>query len=156
MKTLKTIITATVMLFALTSTQQTQAQTKEETLEWLQINGNNYLQNDVECNWSDGSSKYYSYIYSFTEDSIILNHNKNKIFYKDVLFVSDISQLDEEEITGKGYCTDYLLIYINTNSGKKAFNIKNNQKSRENAHRALKAIMHMAKLSGAKENKQIF
>ena len=35
MKTLKTIITATVMLFALTSSQQTQAQTKEETIAWI-------------------------------------------------------------------------------------------------------------------------
>ena len=47
-------------------------------------------------------------------------------------------------------------LYELSYSAKKDFNKKNNQKSRENAHRALKAIMHMAKLSGAKENKQIF
>ena len=35
MKTLKTIITTTILLFALTSAQQTQAQTKEETIAWI-------------------------------------------------------------------------------------------------------------------------
>lgn len=35
MNTLKTIITATILLFAITSTQQVKGQTKEETIAWI-------------------------------------------------------------------------------------------------------------------------
>lgn len=57
MKTLKTIITTTILLFALTSTQHTQAQTKEETIAWIKEKFEKYFDSYGEFSYSKEGAK---------------------------------------------------------------------------------------------------
>ncbi len=57
MKTLKTIITTTILLFALTSTQHTQAQTKEETIAWIKEKFEKYFDRYGEFSYSNEGAK---------------------------------------------------------------------------------------------------
>jgi len=173
MNTLKTIITIAIVLFALTSTQQTQAQTKEETLEWLRTNGKEFVNvtdRDSEIvNGSTFNNRRVHYISDIDEDGLIyrmdayLNGEKKdeyseyyhipfKAFlYEDVETLSNVKAGMENNVYGF-----YIRFYKENSQTPTGFWLYYDINKEKDAKRTIKAIMHMAKLSGAKENKQIF
>src|SRR5690554_806106 len=94
MKQLKTITTAILLLCTVSAF----AQTKEETLEWLNQN-NGYCA--ISWRFSQGTYVDVNYYYTFYEDYIIREYNldyvlssSDKNYYKEIL-LQDISKLDE-------------------------------------------------------------
>ncbi len=160
-------------------------QTKEETIEWLNRNGKAFLRT-TECERPFNDERIYIKHYIEIEKDILKVFgdesfskrtgrgtyfkyiNWNQILYEDVSTVPIEVNLsdkcpefkyfkvkvlgyksgykpDDKEARNDEGCTNDCTIYL-------AFDSNN----LENAKRTLKAIMHLAKLSGAKENKQTF
>lgn len=181
MKVLKTKLAAFLLLQALFSF----GQTKEETIEWLNRNGKAFLRT-TECERPFNDERIYiKYFIEIEKDILKVFEdesfskrtgrgtyfkyvNWNQILYEDVSTVpvevktSDKCpefkyfklkvlgykfgyKPDDKEVRNYEDCTNECTIYL-------AFDSNN----LENAKRSLKAIMHLAKLSGAKENKQTF
>lgn len=179
MKSLKAILAAFLLLQALFSF----GQTKEETIEWLNRNGKAFLRT-TECEAPYNNDRIYNKHYIEIEKDILkvfgdqsfskrtdrgtyfMYVNWNQILYEDVnnvpietrdkcpeikffkikvLGYKSGYKPDDKEARNYEGCTNDCTIYL-------AFDSNN----LENARRTLKAIMHLAKLSGAKENKQTF
>ena len=181
MKLLKTLFLFLAMMYAGNS----YAQTKEETIEWLNRNGKAFLRT-TECERPFNDERIYSKYYIEIEKDILKVFedesfskrtgrgtyfkyiNWNQILYEDVSTIPVVGKTsdkcpefnyfeikvlgyksgykpDDKEVRNYEGCTNDCTIYL-------AFDSNN----LENAKRTLKAIMHLAKLSGAKENKQTF
>ena len=181
MKLLKTLFLFLAMMYAGNS----YAQTKEETIEWLNRNGKAFLRT-TECERPFNDERIYiKYFIEIEKDILKVFEdesfskrtgrgtyfkyvNWNQILYEDVSTVpvevktSDKCpefkyfklkvlgykygyKPDDKEVRNYEDCTNECTIYL-------AFDSNN----LENAKRSLKAILHLAKLSGAKENKQTF
>lgn len=164
------MVTAILLLCTVSSF----AQTKEETLEWLN-------QNSLYCELVfkyDGVQ--YSYNYLFYEDhfveacSYLYNtsnwKNNKKIYYKDI-FMQDVSRLDVENNSKSNPPITYINIrlskyydkgaddysYEEKDGNRFSFYYKTNQpNARKNLEKVLRAIMHMAKLHGAEPYKDLF
>ena len=169
MKALKTILTA----FLLLQTVVSFGQTKEETIEWLNTNGKGlshsgkiveedkttvetYLQ---EINASDLvmriteilqgkiiTKEYYKipFVSILYEDVATLKRKRDN-GYEYKIRVSEEQMQNKTTINGEWKSSDlsYFAVYSTDETDK-------------DVQRVLKAIMHLAKLSGAKENKQTF
>lgn len=171
---MKTIITLCLAVFFIAGTQNTKAQTKEETIEWLNVNGKS-LSYFIE----ETSNQFIQDYFEKVEEGYLFfchryDHKENTSYwmgtYKipiNAILYEDVSTL----ISGDGYISfkltkdDYEYIREEKDSnGKKETKteIRNMEdftlrtKNFDNYKRVLKAIMHLAKLSGAKENKQTF
>jgi|SRR5690554_108474 len=86
MNTLKTIFTVTILLFASTSTQQTQAQTKEETIAWIKEKLEKYggfIENSLESYYTDVQVTpcMISFMekYNYTDESVPNSFNPSSV-----------------------------------------------------------------------------
>ena len=172
MKTLKTFF----VLLAMLVTSSSYAQTKEETIEWLNRNGRDFLsiyyyksnEGRIAVGYellpiNNDTLVYKKLVYGIT-DKVISYLSKvkfNSILYQDVESVPVI-QYDKNHYSNLYYFNVKTSGYSrkeDLESEEEEYKdlpiyfIKDNE---EKAKRALKAIMHLAKLSGAKENKQTF
>lgn len=170
MKTLKTLFLFLVLVCAGNSF----GQTKEETIEWLIVNGKPLC--EMRCEDVKHNQVTTFFLSEVTTDTLkfwIGNTVFPRVIYvaiKDILF-EDVNKLQKSG--GNGECNMFLINlakeakYIEIpllENGKENFKEKELRSGRipfffeneENAKRVIKAIMHLAKLSGAKENKQTF
>lgn len=163
----------------------TNAQTKEETIDWINTNGKNlsYFSVEDKPNWVSYEHKiegidkdnlnlivYYTihhYTKNLQTNSLEYKNSNEKIFHiplKSILY-EEISTLQKKvaDRANRQYYSISLapqtpvstkengkLTTANTNSFQIFYN------NEENINRVIKAIMHLAKLSGGKENKQHF
>lgn len=158
-----------IMLFMTTAiSNHAQAQTKEETIDWLNTNGRILFNSSTEIN-----EKEYTYSFDRIENGNAIFKSSwggentetiipvTSILYQDVNTLSTIKKdyvdaiwininLNGSEIKRNGK------IIESTNINSKLFQVFVKNEDLENVKRVLKAIMHLAKLSGAKENKQLF
>ncbi len=183
MKTLKTILIVFLLLRAVVSFGQTKEETIEwlnnngSTL----LNTGIFKQNDNGINaflqrFEKIKNDTMLYYQSFdcqscgdkTLDITIDNIPVSSILYQDV---NTLVKMKSERNQNIGYFVVRLIpntnvpTYVSISSYRKEY-YRNDQKDKiefyyqlnneENAKRVLKAIMHLAKLSGAKENKQTF
>lgn len=168
---MKTIITLCLAVFFMAGMQNTQAQTKEETIQWLNDYGKKFdlsgkLGNDPNNTYNiyftgfDGEYlrfdvlKYYSGYGRYEEEY--------KILPKDILF-TEVSTLGGSPFELKGKPSSFIFSgvaigdrvkYKNTktdNANRTSMNIPFSQENSKDALRLIKAIMHLAKLSGADE-----
>lgn len=167
-KKLKTMVTAILLLCTVSSF----AQTKEETLEWLNQN-NGYC----AISWRFSQGTDVNYYYTFYEDYIIREYNLDyelyasyKIYYKDIL-LQDISKLDESNNSKTNPPITYLEIpiskyyyrgksdvsYEENDANRLSFSYETDQpNARKKLEKVLRAIMHMAKLHDAEPYKDLF
>ncbi|WP_159801776.1 hypothetical protein [Flavobacterium sp. MK4S-17] len=156
MKTLKTLF----LILALVCAGNSFGQTKEETIEWLETNGLD-IAGDTGLSYKIVNDTLSVWV--FESDCL---HHTYKVNLKDILF-----EKPEALISKKFECSKIKYFEIRTKKNKTIF--KSGKKgaieepvdkggflffyrNEENAKRVIKAIMHLAKLSGAKENKQTF
>ena|SRR5690554_5184867 len=156
MKTLKTTLTVFLLLFTLSSF----AQSKEETLEWLKINAKSlssftftYISSGDNCDFhlkvsDNGEAITNSFQWSY--DNKPSTPSTNTYSFSDILYqeVNTITRSKDDKYSAYSYEVQI--------AGGKTLIIKSNENIDVNVKRVLKAIMHLAKLSGAKENKQTF
>lgn len=175
MKLLKTILTAFLLLQAAVSF----GQTKEETISWLKANANTLLINT----YTVGPYQFSNSVYMIDNENITLCRKEVRstewnyteyynLPFKSILY-QDVNTIHKATYTSDGKPTDvyYFIIKLEPKSGAYKYSDKNIQKeiidddyvtfyfmkdSEQDIKRILKAIMHLAKLSGAKENKQTF
>src|SRR5690554_6285335 len=170
MKTLKTITTTLLLLFTVTAF----AQTKEETLEWLKQNGDSYLKFFSDYKVANFFSYHYEFYEEYFEESereFIGGMIYRRIYYKDIFVIEDIATLDTERSTDNGYSKTptYIKIPIKKYERKSEYSFSEEKDSRfsfkydadqpnarKNIDKVLRAIMHMAKLSGAEPYKDLF
>jgi hypothetical protein len=183
MKTKSTITLTFLMLYSIL----TFGQTKEETLEWFIINGNNLSEYDMFTVRDKGLGTYNQIKGHLelmathlikkelcTDERGRLGRERyNSVYYynlKDIL-CQDVNSLKIVTMTQSSEeVIRVTLLYFGTFKRSKQYENKNPVieeitsdgkiylyfENKENALRVMKAIMHMAKLSGAKENKQTF
>ena len=167
---MKTIITLCLAVFFMAGMQNTQAQTKEETIQWLndygkKIDLSGKLDNDpndtynIDFTGFDGEylrfdvRKYFSGYGRYEEEY--------KILPKDILF-TEVSTLGGSPFELKGKPSSFIFSgvaigdkvsyknYTKTdNANRTSMNIPFSQENSKDALRLIKAIMHLAKLSGA-------
>lgn len=169
MKTITKFGLAVILFMVIAVSNHAQAQTKEETIDWLNTNGRSLFNSGTKID-----EKVYTYSFDRIEngnaifksnwgrDDIETRIPVTSILYQDVNTLSTIK---------KDYILDAIWININlngseikengkiiesTNINSKLFQVLVKNEDLENVKRVLKAIMHLAKLSGAKENKQLF
>ena len=152
MKTLKTIFLFLVLVCAGNSF----GQTKEETIEWLETNGLN-IAGGPNLSYKIDNDTLFVYMYDFNCNL----KNYSKVHLKDILF-EKLEGLVKRNI----FDCEVKAFDIRTKENKVIlFRDKIEEPdtgfvfffyNEENAKRVIKAIMHLAKLSGAKENKQTF
>jgi hypothetical protein len=170
MKTLKTLF----LFLALVSAGNSFGQTKEETIEWLELEGMTSsfykLDNGVSVRKN----------YEFVNDSITVlqfidfpsgdtSKNVSQIAFKDILYYQDVDKIMDREYNEDSTPTIRIFDIITTSfvyyfdeGERKVDNRRTKHKyefaeaDEQIARRTLKAIMHLAKLSGAKEYKQTF
>jgi hypothetical protein len=167
MKKLKTLF----LFLALVCAVNSFGQTKEETLDWLNMNAKDL----IDCNFLYPSGKYkvWFIIQSFTMDSFTYksgssdasfniedNSSLFRVAYKDIV-LQDVSKLSKTDgnvpkIIVKTKLNAIMKLDSNNNPTKFSEDIYIVFENEENAKRVIKAIMHLGKLSGAKENKQTF
>lgn len=165
-----------LILFVLVCAGNSFGQTKEETIEWLNVNGKSLSYTSYE----DDGGKVIFKIKKATNDSLsfYINHIGStgyqnpwiiSVCIKDILF-EDISKIEKSNAFGcetfsiklamNCKTTQIPIEYGNEQWSKKIIREKDEiafyYTNEENAIRVIKAIMHLAKLSGAKENKQTF
>lgn len=171
MKTLKTFF----VLLAVIVASSSYGQTKEETIEWLNRNGKDFF--DCNCSYIVNKTEEvtdWNNIELISNDTLrIINKYTHKsklnnsfydvpytsILYQDINTVSIIDYKDCPQI--KSFVVKnvgFIKGYNNQprESAEGDLYIRFDKTNEENAKRTLKAIMHLAKLSGAKENKQTF
>jgi len=137
-------------------------QTKEETINWLKINGKDFL----TARFKVGGTMFSEYV--MVEDNVLkicsksdgeidcYNIRWDQILYQDVstlpISIENNAAPETKRITLKLLSYEY--------NGEVTYNkglaVYFNSGTEEDARRSLKAIMHLAKLNGAKENKQTF
>lgn len=167
MKTLKTLF----LFLALVCAGNSFGQTKEETLDWLNMNAKDL----IDCNflYPSGKFKVWFIIQSFTMDSFTYksgssdssfniedNGSLYRVAYKDIILL-DVSKLSKTDgnvprLIVKTKLNAQMKLDSNNNPTEYSEDIYIVFENEENAKRVIKAIMHLAKLSGAKENKQTF
>ena len=172
MKTLKTFF----VLLAMVITSSGYAQTKEETIEWLNTNGSHLLSTFLEGTHSKIPDRISIGFREIENDTVEFGLNSHDDYYDinvSTLRVTLSSILYQDvniipKITfSKNSSYGYFIIKLLPKSGSKVasgnieekvstFYIAYSKDNEENVKRVLKAIMHLAKLSGAKENKQTF
>lgn len=155
MKTLKTIL----IFLALISAGNSFGQTKEETIEWLETNGLD-IAGDIGLSYKIVNDTLSVWV--FENDCLHQNYKAN---LKDILFEKP------EALINKNFeCSKFKFFEIRTKKNKTiSKSVKRGAieepvdmgfpffyRNEENAKHVIKAIMHLAKLSGAKENKQTF
>ncbi len=168
MRNLKTIFVLSAILIA----NSAFSQTKAETIEWLKTNGKDFL----TAFYCGNSEKYYIEI---TDDVLTIivydktvgtpthyysNLKWNNILYQDVSSVSKSQSNDCPQIKLFVIKAQEYNEYSMEKGGKKSdvkvekgnIYLRYDAEKEEDVKRTLKAIMHLAKLSGAKENKQTF
>ena len=152
------------------------AQTKEETIEWWDTNGKDFLKT-IDCKFSCCRTVFYSTEIKNDTLCVIENVRDSKgkydyywcvkwsnILYQDVNSVSISQETSCPNIKYFNLKIQELIRYDIENGeksevkilDKKDMRVYYNADNEENAKRDLKAIMHLAKLNGAKENKQTF
>ena len=173
MKTLKTFF----VLLAMVITSSGYAQTKEETIEWLNTNGSvlskTYLRGSGDRDKYDRIDIQFSKIKNDTVEFFSTSNDDHNSYKDQHLRVSlssilyqDVNTLPKETFS-KNSSYGYFIIKLLPESGSKVapgdieekvstFYIAYSKDNEENVKRVLKAIMYLAKLSGAKENKQTF
>lgn len=171
---MKKLLFILTLLFSVSSF----AQTKEETIEWLNTNGKDFLKT-IEYKFSCCQTLFQNA--EITNDTLCIVENVknintvgrynyyscvkwNNVLYQDVNSVSisqDISNPNIKYFNLK--IQEYIWYAIEDGKksevkilDKKDMRVYYNADNEENAKRTLKAIMHLAKLNGAKENKQTF
>lgn len=161
------------------------AQTKEETIDWINTNAESLTQFSVEDkpNWSTYIHKIVgidkdnlSLIVYYTIDGYEKNYQTNSLEYKSTyervyhipinsILYEDVSTLQKNvaDRANRKYYTIRLApettISEKENGKVKTYKTKSFTifyDNEENVNRVIKAIMHLAKLNGAKENKQPF
>ena len=181
MKTLKTFF----VLLAVIVASSSYGQTKEETMEWLNTNGRDFLEMSYK---NSADFKMSGELQKIKSDTLIFYQN----FYRRCSTCDNIYEtikvpfnyIKYQEINSIPIKiadsstrkfpdgTPYFIVKVNSKFSRVEVGNETNQKwstygegtleipfdkaNEENAKRALKAIMHLAKLSGAKENKQTF
>ena len=155
MKTLKTILIFLVLI----SAENSFGQTKEETIEWLETNGLD-IAGDTGLSYKIVNDTLSVWV--FESDCLDQTY---KVNLKDILFEKP------EALINKNFeCSKFKFFDIRTKKNKTIFKSGKSgaieepvdmgfpffYRNEENAKRVIKAIMHLAKLSGAKENKQTF
>ena len=172
MKTLKTFF----LLLAMVVTSSSYAQTKEETIEWLNTNGLDFLFIEYYKANKGGYALgfkllpinndtliYEKLAYGLTDRAIptLSKVKLNSTLYQDVETVpvyqyepNYYSNLYYFKVKTSGF--SYKYDSQSKEEEYKDLSIYFKKDNEENAKRVLKAIMHLAKLSGAKENKQTF
>lgn len=173
---MKQIITGCLAFFFIVGTANLAAQTKEETIEWINTNGRDFLfVNPDSDNYRIGQIMYEITSDSLKISTVFYMPKATEDYYNYLLFKSILYQ-DVNTIPIKEHEDDFRVKYFivkteplkirikrTTDSGSnlrfpdsQEFRIYFYKENEENAKRTLKAIMHLAELSGAKENKQIF
>lgn len=155
MKTLKKLF----LFLALVCAGNSFGQTKEETIEWLETNGLD-IAGDTGLSYKIVNDTLSVWV--FESDCL---HQTYKVNLKDILF-----EKPEALISKKFECSKFNFFVIRMKKNKTIFKSGKSgaiekpvdmgflffYRNEENAKRVIKAIMHLAKLSGAKENKQTF
>ncbi|OYQ43970.1 hypothetical protein CHU92_02705 [Flavobacterium cyanobacteriorum] len=166
----------TFLLFAILLANSTFSQTREETIEWLNINGKSLSSMSFK---NEGNVQVIFKLEEITTDSLRFytnvvgtdgTHNPwiVSVLIKDILY-EEITKIEKY----KGWTNAFLIklslknksIHVPIENGDEQWSKKEIKEreditfyytNEENAKRVIKAIMHLAKLSGAKENKQTF
>lgn len=156
-------ITAAAML--LFCTLSTAAQTRAETLEWLQQYGNDYCR----ASFKNESGFLFNYAYTFLPDAVIEKTSgdfkiNTKIYYKDMLYTDTLSETDL--LFYGNYSPPVTMIRIPVQKkyrligmeGKERLTeepffylpyVTNTENDRQGIYKVLQQLMRMAKLSGA-------
>lgn len=179
---MKQIITLCLAVFFIVGIQNVQAQSKEETIEWLNTNGRDflYVTNTYIVNSSSGATVTDKYYLNETKNDTLIFKDENysstgtttgfrrlpfkSILYQDVNTITIQEDDKNPEIVYFKLKTEpYKTLWISYDGKHQESSdfsttlwIPYYKKNEENVKRTLKAIMHLAKLSGAKENKQTF
>ncbi len=174
---MKQLITLCLAVFFIAGTQHTQAQTKEETIQWLNDYGKKIdlssqkYEEKTSYNFSGFDGEFLSFkIETIDYDSgkiLTIQVQKFKVLPKDILF-QEISILDKNAFILKAKSGTIFHSYKGESKhnnyrapkidGKSEFERKTediyfqfNHEETKDALRLFKAIMHLAKLSGADE-----
>jgi|GEM_PF-3220692 len=151
-----------------------QAQTKEEALEWLKTNASLAFvplmpkdpsfvpQGWTERDWRENNDWLGSNIYIIDQDKIKFKGNWINLYYNggvvrfdEILYEEDLDKLEKNFALNDRF--DYKgFLYVIKLSNNRSVEYYVSPEKEADVKRVLKAIMHIAKLSGAKENKQIF
>jgi hypothetical protein len=167
-----TIITASFLLLS----TLTYGQTKEETIEWLN-NNMELLLPTTYCSGINGNETAIDKV-KIENDSLIISREwqglaKWSVAIKDLLYQeTNLNNLSDKPYFK--YCPDIVCFIFQSKKDKieyksngskgvayptkfeSAFYIKYKKENNNDAMRVVKAIMHLAKLSGATQNKQTF
>ena len=151
------------------------AQTKEETLEWLN-NNLNILLPTTHCNGINGKETAIDN-FKIENDSLIFKEEWQgtrdySVAIKDILYmesnINDFSDKPSFESCPENVYfyfkskKDKVIITTTFKTGNKSKDLRDiflmpyKKENKDNAMRVVKAIMHLAKLSGATQNKQTF
>lgn len=140
----------------------TQAQTKEEALEWLKTNSSlaytPSITKSINSRARDPKEKPAQIVF-VDETAVRLLDEWTDITlpFNEFLYEEDIDKIQKEYIKDDSYYSfggAFWFILKLTNG--RAIGYYTTPEKEADVKRVLKAIMHIAKLSGAKENKQIF
>lgn len=149
-----------------------QAQTKEEALEWLKTNISLAFvplvpkdpsfvpQGWTEKRWRENNNEGGSNIYFIDQDKIKfigewVNMAHDVVRFDEILYEDDLDKLEKNFALNNRF--DYKgFLYVIKLSENRKIDFYTTPEKEADVKRVLKAIMHIAKLSGAKENKQIF
>lgn len=151
---------------------QSQAQTKDEALEWLKTNVSLAFvplvptnpsfvpQGWTEKSWRENNIEGGSNIYIIDQDKIKfigdwVNMAHDVVRFDEILYEDDLDKLEKNFVLNNRF--DYKgFLYVIKLSENRKIDFYTTPEKEADVKRVLKAIMHIAKLSGAKENKQIF
>ena len=143
------------------------AQTKEEALEWLKNNtsiafvplkpiSSSVPEHWTEEEWKKDLHMLGSKIKYINQDSLNFFSNwggGGKLQFDEILYEGDLEKMEKILDIGTEFHGFLLVIKMTNNRAIKYYTTPEKE---ADVKRVLKAIMHIAKLSGAKENKQIF
>lgn len=176
MKTLIISCLLLVSVFVVKGQSNATELTKEETLHWLSNYANDLIPDLVNY----GTDLYHVCVLEFTEDKIkihrqawgkngsMVHHFVSTVEYKNI-YLQDLSRLSlETDITGfwdRKNTKDVAIFTIKTMQDQVDFNnqykstdinipcfiLESKKGAKKDVLRIIKAIMHMAKLSGAKQ-----
>lgn len=158
-------------LFLFSFTPSLYGQSKKKTMQWINTNGVGLSKIENQTSNQDDFSLYFS-ILEVDKDRIYYTSNcnndlnsraKHSILLKDILY-EDVATLEKRK-NGCLYNITNFVIKIRSISKEK--NGKNNKietvsdfyfpfEDEDKANRVVKAILDLARLSGAKENKQYY
>lgn len=166
-----TIIIASFLLLSTI----TYGQTKEETIEWL----NNNMELLLPNTYCSGIDKIGTNRFKIENDSLIRtsewgdHYGKWSVAIKDLLYQeTNLNNLSDKPY--QGFCPEIVCFIFQSKKDKiehkssnskgvvdvtefdSTFSITYKKENNSDAMRVVKAIMHLAKLSGATQNKQTF